>query len=232
MVLEWSSRCPSTGGAGTRGRQRAVTRSGVDDMFIVGDAHQRIYGNRSVLSRQGIDVRGRSRRLTVNYRTTEEILRWSTTRLDDTGFDDLDGGGDDLAGYHSSLHGYPPEVEGFADRHTELADLATAVQLWIGEGVEPGAIGVLARTNAMADEANQALQGSGVTAVRLTDSVDDRDSCAVKVATMHRAKGLEFRCVAIHGVSADVVPMAKAVTPAKVDAAQHARDVQQEIGRA
>ena len=45
---------------------------------------------------------------------------------------------------------------------------------------------------------------------------------------MHRAKGLEFRCVAAQGVSADAVPMPRAVTPAKVDAAQHARDIQQE----
>lgn len=212
---------------------RAVTATGPDDMFIVGDAHQRIYGNRTVLSRHGIDVRGRSRRLTVNYRTTEEILRWAATRLDDSrttnsGFDDLDGGRDDLGGYHSSLHGYAPEVEGFPDRQAELESLATAVQLWIGEGVEPGAIGVLSRTNALADEAYEALRAAGVAAVRLSERADDRDETTVKVATMHRAKGLEFRCVAVQGASADVVPMLKAVTPAKVDAAQHARDVQQE----
>ena len=197
-------------------------------MFIVGDSHQRIYGNRTALSRQGIDVRGRSRRLTVNYRTTEEILRWAAVRLDDSDFDDLDSGRDDLAGYHSSLHGYAPEVEGFGDRRAELDNLVAAVSLWVGEGVEPGAIGILSRTNALADEAHEALRTAGLATVRLSERSDDEDNTTVKVATMHRAKGLEFRCVAIHGVGADVVPMPRAVTPAKLDAAQHARDMQQE----
>ncbi|MEB3329627.1 MAG: UvrD-helicase domain-containing protein, partial [Candidatus Sericytochromatia bacterium] len=41
------------------------------DMFIVGDAHQRIYGQPVVLSRCGVNVRGRSVTLKVNYRTTD-----------------------------------------------------------------------------------------------------------------------------------------------------------------
>jgi hypothetical protein len=43
-------------------------------MFIVGDVHHRIYDNHVSLARVGVDVRGRSKRLTVNYRTTQEIL--------------------------------------------------------------------------------------------------------------------------------------------------------------
>jgi superfamily I DNA/RNA helicase len=53
---------------------RALITSGNDDMFIVGDAHQRIYGTPVVLSRYGIETRGRLRRLTVNYRTSRQIL--------------------------------------------------------------------------------------------------------------------------------------------------------------
>ena len=69
-----------------------------NDLFIVGDAHQRIYAYRVVLSRCGIDVRGRSHQLRLNYRTTDEIRRWAVALLEDCEIDDLDGGRDDHKG--------------------------------------------------------------------------------------------------------------------------------------
>jgi DNA helicase IV len=48
---------------------RAIVPVGENDLFIVGDAHQRIYGHQVVLSRCGIDIRGRGRKLKLNFRT-------------------------------------------------------------------------------------------------------------------------------------------------------------------
>ena len=65
-----------------------------NDLFIVGDSHQRIYRHQAVLSRCGIDVRGRSSYLRINYRTTEETRRWAFGLLKGIPFDDLDVGYD------------------------------------------------------------------------------------------------------------------------------------------
>ena len=74
-------------------------------LFIVGDAHQRIYKQKVVLSHCGINIRGRGRKLKINYRTTDENRRWAVGLLKGIAFDDLDGGTDDLKGYRSLLHG-------------------------------------------------------------------------------------------------------------------------------
>ena len=82
---------------------RAAVADAPNDMFLVGDSHQRIYDRRSSLSKVGINIRGRSHKLRINYRTTHEILRWSLGLLGTYSYDDLDEGEDthDFAGYHS-----------------------------------------------------------------------------------------------------------------------------------
>jgi hypothetical protein len=76
-----------------------------NDLFIVGDAHQRIYGKVATLSRCGIDIRGRSKKLRLNYRTTDEIRAWATAILTGVSADDLDGGSDSTKDYRSLMHG-------------------------------------------------------------------------------------------------------------------------------
>src|SRR3989338_126098 len=70
---------------------RAAVGQGVNDLFLVGDAHQRIYRHKVTLSKVGIDIKGRGRRLKINYRTTDEIRLWATARLANCSIDDLDG---------------------------------------------------------------------------------------------------------------------------------------------
>lgn len=102
---------------------RALVAEQNDDLFIVGDAHQRIYDNRTSLSAHGINVRGRSKRLTLNYRTTRQILTASLALLNGEEFDDLDGQHEELRGYRSVLAGAAPEVIGYATQSEELAAL-------------------------------------------------------------------------------------------------------------
>ena len=85
---------------------RDMVPFGANDLFIVGDAHQRIYSrHRVVLGRCGIDIRGRGKKLRLNYRTTEETRRWAAGFLDRCSIDDLDGGPDDNRAVRSVAHG-------------------------------------------------------------------------------------------------------------------------------
>jgi hypothetical protein len=89
---------------------RAVVAPGPDDRFVVGDPHQRIYNNRVSLASLGILVRGSSRRLTMDYRTTQEVLAWAVALLGKQPVTGRDDDVDILTGYRSPMHGRPPEI--------------------------------------------------------------------------------------------------------------------------
>lgn len=91
-----------------------------NDIFIVGDSHQRIYRNKAVLSKCGINVRGRSSYLRINYRTTEEIRKFAFGLLNGVSFDDLDDDYDNGKGCQSLTHGDKPEIKEFATPEEEL----------------------------------------------------------------------------------------------------------------
>jgi superfamily I DNA/RNA helicase len=91
-----------------------------NDLFIVGDAHQRIYRNRAVLSHCGVNIRGRSSYLRINYRTTEEIRKWAFGLLKGISFDDLDEGYDDGRICQSLTHGAKPIVRDFETLEQEF----------------------------------------------------------------------------------------------------------------
>ena len=194
-------------------------------MFIVGDVHQRIYDNHVSLARVGINVRGRSRKLTVNYRTTQEILALAVPSLGKVPVTGLDDEVDTLAGYRSPLHGGQPGVHAAVSRDAELAALAERVLDWIDDGIEPHAIGIAARSGWLAKQASAALAAAGIPTVGLAaKSAKD----AVRVGTMHGMKGLEFQAVAVVGVAEGTVPSPAAVTPASEDPIAHAQDLQRE----
>jgi len=119
---------------------------GKNDLFIVGDTHQRIYAHRVVLGRCGIDIRGRSRKLRLNYRTTDEIRKWAVALLEDRDIDDLDGGKDDNKGYRSLLHGDFPELQIFPTFAAEVSFIAKRIGQLKQEGIPLSSICVVART--------------------------------------------------------------------------------------
>jgi hypothetical protein len=205
---------------------RAAVPEAEDDLFLAGDTHQRIYQHRISLRDVGVNVAGRSTRLRVNYRTTAQILGWSLELLHGQRIDDMDGGLETVAGCRSDVRGLPPVLKGCANRSSELRHLVDTVREWLDSDILPGEIGVAARSNRLAQEAADALIDAGVAAHVLSGGAAEQD--AVSVATMHRMKGLEFRCLAVIGVDADQVPAARAVTPASEDATAHAHDLQRE----
>ncbi|MGP3924305.1 UvrD-helicase domain-containing protein [Streptomyces sp. 8N616] len=209
---------------------RALVAPGPDDVFIAGDTHQRIYGNKVSLRSMGISVTGRSTRLRINYRTTQEILGWSTALLTGEKIDDMDGGDETLTGYRSALRGERPRVYGFSSQEEELEALIAQVREWNTLEIAPREIGIATRSVQLGKDIAQALVEAGLPAVVLgTAAAGRRDEEGVRVGTMHRMKGLEFRCMAVAGVNEGVVPNLRAMTPVEVDPRQHREDLLGEL---
>ncbi|MFD6420445.1 UvrD-helicase domain-containing protein [Streptomyces sp. NPDC060198] len=207
---------------------RAAVSPGPDDLFLTGDPHQRIYDSRVSLGSLGIATAGRSFRLRLNYRSTEEILVWSARLLAPVSVDALEGEGtDSLAGYRSLLRGRQPEAGGYASQQEEYAALVNRVQAWIGEGLAPHEIGVCARFNLALDAAESRLNDAGIPVVRVKGQVA-AETPGVRLATMHAMKGLEFRAVSVLGVTKGTVPFAREITPLEADAPQHEADLLRE----
>jgi len=204
---------------------RALVPEGPDDLFVTGDPHQRIYDARVSLRSLGIAVAGRSGRLRVNYRSTEEILRWARTVLDSEPIADLTGDGHDtLSGYRSLLHGAAPVCEGHRTENEEADAVVERVRGWLDAGVPPSDIAVCARFNTLAGKLADRLAGAGLPVVRVRDG-EPESAVGVRVSTLHSMKGLEYRCVAVSGVTATAFPFGPAVTPAEVDRLQHVTDL-------
>jgi AAA domain/UvrD-like helicase C-terminal domain len=179
---------------------RAAVQLDTNDLFVVGDAHQRIYRHRVTLSKVGIDIRGRGRRLRINYRTTDEIRRWAAARLADCTIDDLDGQPDTLSGYKSLTHGAVPHEVVSASREEERAIISRTLELLATEGIAPDHTCLVVRSNEEAIEYADWLAAIGRSALRLDRSQGDDDSRhGIRVSTMHRVKGLEFDAVLIVG---------------------------------
>ncbi len=179
---------------------RAAVPADGNDVFVVGDAHQRIYRHKVTLSKVGIDIKGRGRRLRINYRTTDEIRRWATAKLANCAIDDLDGQPDTLMGYRSLSHGAPPEEISSASRDAERKQLREKLTELRLEGFVDSNICLVLRTNEEVDEYADWLKVAGEVVLRLDRATpDNQDKPGIRVATMHRVKGLEFDAVIIAG---------------------------------
>lgn len=207
---------------------RAAVASGADDLFITGDPHQRIYDSRVSLGSLGIAVTGRTSRLRINYRSTEEILHWSTGILDAAAVEDLGGEGrDSLNGYRSLLHGRRPQTSGYSGEQAEITELVERIEEWLAQGVNASEIAVCARFHVILDKVRDRLRAAGIPVVRVKENPGPGED-GVRLATMHAMKGLEFRCVAVVGVTATAVPFAREITPVEVDRLQHDADTLRE----
>ncbi|BCJ73699.1 DNA helicase [Catellatospora sp. IY07-71] len=182
---------------------RAMAAVGPDDMFLVGDAHQRIYDNHVTLSNLGIDVRGRSARLTLSYRTTREILAAALEMMTGEVYDDLDGGADDLAGYRSLLRGGRPSFQGASTWEQEKAKIVAQLRAW-GNPVD-GSVAVCVPTRDLVAEVTATLRDVGVPVVEIGPDGPD-GGAGVHLGTMHRFKGLEYQRMIIAGVCDGLVP--------------------------
>lgn len=192
---------------------RSLVEEQADDMFLVGDPLQQIYGRRIVFSEAGINVRGRrSRRLKINYRTTEQIKRAAVRVIEGIDFSDFDEGTEDKSGYVSLRSGKQPTYDIYATVTEETAALVDKLNDYLypkegGQAFAPGEICVATRTRAAAKPFRTALHQAGIPYFDLTDrtaAAGNREG--VMISTFHNLKGLEFKVVFLADVSASTFP--------------------------
>lgn len=180
---------------------RAMIEPGANDLFFVGDGHQRIYSrNKAAMSKCGIDIRGRARKLYLNYRTTDEIRKQAVALLEGCEVDDLDGGQDETQRYKSLSHGPAPsvyQVEGLEAAAAQVIAFLKDGQQAQGEE-QAWSVCVIAPSEKIREALAQQAMAAGFSSVTITAQTNHADSRGVvHFATMHRAKGLEFDSVVV-----------------------------------
>lgn len=184
---------------------RALVAEGPNDLFIAEDSHQRIYGSPIVLSRFGIKISGRARRLTLNYRTTAQNLQFAVGVLAGADYSDLEQNDETTQHYRSARNGPAPELIACESQAAELEAVATKIKSWLAEGaVEPESIALLTRNQ---DDRDRFVRGLGDRDVHVRALDKNAASPGYPlVLTMHRAKGMEFSRVILSGADDKHVP--------------------------
>ena len=180
---------------------RAMIAHAANDLFFVGDGHQRIYSrHRAAMSKCGIDIRGRSRKLYLNYRTTDEIRRQAVALLEGCEVDDLDDGHDETRRYKSLSHGAAPGVMAVDSMEQAIKQALESVKAWQSQDAQGPKVStcVIADTKTRRDALARQFASAGYT----TSVIDANQNLAgdancIHFATMHRAKGLEFDRVVV-----------------------------------
>lgn len=176
---------------------RALAAPAQDDLFVAEDSHQRSYGHRTPLKRLGVNIVGRSRRLTLNYRTTAQNLRWALAQLDGVEWVDLEGEPEESV-YRSARTGPLPQVVQAGSLAQELDLVVQHVARWVAETSDADTVAVLVPDRQQRDRVTQALVDAHLPA----EAVDKQRPPAGKVAVMtrHRSKGTEFSRVVLTDV--------------------------------
>jgi len=185
---------------------RALTPEGPNDLFVVGDSHQRIYGFPTTLAKCGVNIQGRGKKLRVNYRTTKETYRFAAATLKYLSFDDLDGSEDPLERCQSSTSGPAPQVLNFQTADEEKAAVLKILNDFKDDNVELSDVCIVARKNDILDGFEEFLRECEAPTYRIKEK-DDRRVKGLRLATMHRVKGIEFDYVLVVSANAEVLPL-------------------------
>ena len=173
-------------------------------LFFAGDLGQRIFQAPFSWKTAGVDVRGRSETLTLNYRTSHQI-RMQADRLLASEVADVDGNVEDRRGTVSAFNGEPPETGFFDDAQLESRAVGDWLKALGDKGIDPGEMGIFVRSVAELDRARDAAHASGFS-FRILDECGETTTGGVSISTMHMAKGLEFRAVAVMACDDEVIP--------------------------
>jgi mRNA-degrading endonuclease RelE of RelBE toxin-antitoxin system len=194
----------------------AIGANRPDALFFAGDLGQRIFQQPFSWLALGVDVRGRSRNLRVNYRTSHQI-RMQADRLLAPKVSDADGNTEERDDTVSIFNGPAPVIQRFKTQRHEI----DAVSHWIAarakDGLAPHEFGIFVRSPAELPRAREAVKNSGLPSKVLDENVETT-SGHVSISTMHLAKGLEFRAVAVMACDDEVIPLQERIESVGDDA--------------
>ena len=174
-------------------------------LFFAGDLGQRIFQQPFSWRELGIDIQGRSQPLRVNYRTSHQI-RTHADRLLDPEIADTDGNLEERRGTISVFNGPAPVIRTLDDEEGEIQTVGEQLTQVLSDGLHPEEIGVFVRSEAELERATAVVKRYGLPFAVLDETGKTAADC-VTVSTMHLAKGLEFRAVAVMACDAEVIPL-------------------------
>ena len=183
----------------------AIADQNSDALFFAGDLGQRIFQEPFSWKALGIDIRGRSHTLKVNYRTSHQI-RQTVDGLLPPVVRDVDGNEEDRRGTVSVFNGPDPEVRVFDNCSQEIEAIGLWVYEAIDEGIEPDEMGIFVRSANELVRARAVVKQAGHTPLELLDRVEERAG-RISIGTMHLAKGLEFRAVVVMACDDGILPL-------------------------
>jgi mRNA-degrading endonuclease RelE of RelBE toxin-antitoxin system len=183
----------------------AITPNGPDALFFAGDLGQRIFQEPFSWKALGVDIRGRSRTLKVNYRTSHQI-RQAADRLLPRTVQDVDGNEQDRRGTVSVFNGPDPEVRTYGDSEHEIEGVAGWIKRAVADGIAPAEIGIFVRSNDQLARARAAVKAAGQTQMELSERLEQPQG-RIAIGAMHLAKGLEYKAVAVMACDDDVLPL-------------------------
>lgn len=193
-------------------RMMSALAAGPNSLFFAGDLGQRIFQLPFSWLALGVDVRGRSSSLRINYRTSRQI-REAADQLLPTKVRDVDGVEDDRTGAQSVFEGPAPTIDGCADEVEEINNVASYIKAAIEDGIQASEIGVFVRSNEQIGRPRQAIATAGLESRQLSERVEDHGE-RVSMGTMHLAKGLEFKAVIVMACDDEVLPLQSRVDDA------------------
>ena len=185
-------------------------------LFFAGDLGQRIFQQPFSWKSVGVDIRGRSRTLRVNYRTSHQI-RMQADRLLGPVVNDVDGNTEDRSDTISVFNGPPPTILSLKNESEEIKSVAKWLQEQVKTGVLAHEFGIFVRSEAQIDRAESAVKEAGLNYKVLDDHVETV-SGNISICTMHIAKGLEFRAVVVMACDDEIIPLQERIETVGDDA--------------
>ncbi len=175
-----------------------------DALFFAGDLGQRIFQQPFSWKALGVDIRGRSRTLRVNYRTSHQI-RTQADRLLGPEVSDVDGNTEERGDTVSVFNGPAPAIRVLKSQKEEVKTVSAWLSAQRKAGVSPHEFGVFVRSAAELDRARAAVQEAGIP-FKILDEHVETTSGHVSIGTMYLAKGLEFRAVVVMACDDEIIP--------------------------
>ncbi|MGD7652771.1 MAG: 3'-5' exonuclease [Verrucomicrobiales bacterium] len=182
-----------------------IASSQTNNLFLAGDIGQRIFQTPFSWKSLGIDIRGRSSTLRVNYRTSHQIRKQADKLLPDT-LKDTDGNEESRKGTISLFNGPNPDIRIFENSDGEIEKVSEHLHTLLGQDFHPEEIGLFVRSAAQMPRARAVMKASGLQWNEL-EHTSSPSSGRISLSTMHLAKGLEFRAVIVMACDDEIIPL-------------------------